>query len=279
VQVTEAEVSAVLQDPRYRQAGLTKRAAQQIAQMKRDSSTAHQKRRRGEEQYQTALLNKGKQEMEGWGRDVADGDKQNDKLRLLGAAWEKVLAPAAAGKQVSARKAAGRVRCLAEQTARAAGTTMAAAGAAVLDVNVVNWHHGVQCIKERAQYGGKTLPEAVSELARQLSTGSQCKRQLGEVLHASVIGSQQAEAQQQEQAVRVAQVKDAWDKQVFHAVKVALKEKGSTATAPTHAVGDTGAAPSLFPSNGMSVEVLKGSLRPGRAKLMHSASTHQITSK
>ena len=82
--------------------------------------------------------------MEGWGRDVDDKSEQSDKLRLLGAAWERVLAPAAVGKQLSARKAAGRVRCLAEQTARAAGTTMAAALATVLGVNVVNWHHGVQ---------------------------------------------------------------------------------------------------------------------------------------
>ena len=72
----------------------------------------------------------------------------------------------------------------------------------------------------------------------------------------------------------MAQVKDVWDKQVFHDVKVALKVKGSTEAAPTHDVGDTGAAPSLFPSNGLSVEVLRGSLRPGRAKVMHSASTH-----
>ena len=135
----------MLQDPRYRHAGLTKGAARQIAQMKRDNSTAHQERRRGQKQYQTALLNKGRQEMEGWGRDVDDKSEQSDKLRLLGAAWERVLAPAAVGKQLSARKAAGRVRCLAEQTARAAGTTMAAALATVLGVNVVNWHHGVQC--------------------------------------------------------------------------------------------------------------------------------------
>ena len=79
--------------------------------------------------------------------------------------------------------------------------------------------------------------------------------------------------------MHVAQVKDACDKQVFHAVKVALKVKGSTEAAPTHAVGDTGAAPSLLPSKGLSVEVLRGSLRPGRAKVMHSASTHQILSQ
>ena len=66
VQATEAEVSAVLHDPRYRQAGLTKGAAQQIAQMKRDSSRARQERRQGEERYQTALVEKGREQMEGW---------------------------------------------------------------------------------------------------------------------------------------------------------------------------------------------------------------------
>ena len=279
VQVTEAEVSAVLHDPRYRQAGLTKGAAQQIAQMKRDSSRAHQERRQGEEQYQTALVEKGREQMEGWEQGVADGGDKVDKMRQLGLAWEAVLAPSATGKPPSAKKAAGRVRCLAEQTARAAGTTMAAAVGAVINTEVVNWQHGVQCIRERAQPSSKSLVAAVADLAEQLSTGAQCERQLGEVLCASVRRQQQAAHVAQVKAAQVAQVKDAWDKQVFHAVKVALKVKGSTEAAPTHAVGDTGAAPSLFPSNGLSVEVLKGSLRPGRAKLMHSASTHQITSK
>ena len=229
--------------------------------------------------YRTALQNKGRQEMEGWGRNVADKGEGSDKLRLLGTAWETVLAPTVAGKQPSAKKAAGRVRCLAEQTVRATGTTMAAAVAAVLNVNVVNWQHGVQCIKEQAEPSTKTLARAVADLAEQLLSGGRCERELGEVLCASVTRSQLAEALKQTQEVQAAQVKDAWDKQVFHAVKVALKVKGSTEAAPTHAVGDTGAAPSLFPSNGLSVEVLEGSLRLGRAKLMHSASTHQITSK
>ena len=35
----------------------------------------------------------------------------------------------------------------------------------------------------------------------------------------------------------------------------------------------------LSPSNGLAVEVLRDSLRPGRAKIMHSASTHQISSR
>ena len=135
-QVTEAEVSAVLQDPRYRQAGLTKGASQQIAQMKRNKGKAQQEQRQGKERYQTALLNKGRQEMEGWGHNMADKDEGSDKLKLLGTAWEIVLDPTAAGRQLSAKEAAGRVRCLAEQTARAVGTTMVAAVGAVLNVNV-----------------------------------------------------------------------------------------------------------------------------------------------
>ena len=62
VQATEAEVNAVLQDPRYRQAGLTKGGAQQIAQLKRDSLKAQQEQRQGEEWYKTALLKKGRQD-------------------------------------------------------------------------------------------------------------------------------------------------------------------------------------------------------------------------
>ena len=199
VQVTEAEVSAVLHDPRYRQAGLTKGAAQQIAQMKRDSSRAHQERRQGEEQYQTALVEKGKEQMEGWEQEVADEGNKATKMRQLGLAWEAVLAPSVTGKPLSAKKAAGRVRCLAEQTARAAGTTMAAAVGAVINTEVVNWQHGVQCIREQAQPSKKSLVAAVADLAEQLSTGAQCEAQLGEVLCASVARSHQAEALRQKQ--------------------------------------------------------------------------------
>ena len=106
--------------------------------------------------------------MEGWTQDVADGGGDVDKMRQLGLAWEAVLAPSATGKPPSAKKAAGRVRCLAEQTARAAGTTMAAAVGAVINTEVVNWQHGVQCIRERAQPSNKSLVAAVADLAEQL---------------------------------------------------------------------------------------------------------------
>ena len=81
----------------------------------------------------------------------------------------------------------------------------------------------MQCIREQTQSSKKSMVAAVAELAKQLSTGAQCKRQLGEVLCASVASTHEAEERRQEQAVQVAQVKDAWDKQVFHTVKVALK--------------------------------------------------------
>ena len=106
--------------------------------------------------------------MEGWDQDVVDGGARDAKLRQLGLAWEAVLAPSATGKPPSTKKAAGRVRCLAEQTARAAGTTMAAAVGAVINTNVVNWQHGVQCIREQAQPSKKSLVAAVAELAEQL---------------------------------------------------------------------------------------------------------------
>ena len=85
--VTEAQVNAVLQDPRYSQAGLTKGAAQQVAQLKADEAKARQEQRQGEDQYQRALRSKGRQEiMEGWGQEVADNGSGSDKLRRLGLA-------------------------------------------------------------------------------------------------------------------------------------------------------------------------------------------------
>ena len=91
--------------------------------------------------------------MEGWGQEAADEGSRGTKLRQLGLAWEAVLAPSGAGNPPSTKKASGRVRCLAEQTARVAGTTMAAAVGAVINTDVVNWQHGVQCIREQAQPG------------------------------------------------------------------------------------------------------------------------------
>ena len=108
-QVTEAEINAVLQDPGYKQAGLTKGAARQIAKMKQDKGKVQREQYQGKERYQAALLSKGRQEMEGWGHNVVDKDKGSDMPRLIGTAWETVLAPAVAGKQLSAKKAAGRV--------------------------------------------------------------------------------------------------------------------------------------------------------------------------
>ena len=67
-QVTEAEVNAVLQAPQYRQAGLTRAAARQVAQLKAAEAQVRQERAQAEEQYQKALLKTGRQEMEGWAR-------------------------------------------------------------------------------------------------------------------------------------------------------------------------------------------------------------------
>jgi dUTPase len=73
-EVTEAEINAVLQDPGYKQAGLTKGAARQIAQMKQGEGKAQREQHQGEERYHAALLSKGRQEMEGWGHSGVDKD-------------------------------------------------------------------------------------------------------------------------------------------------------------------------------------------------------------
>ena len=70
-----------------------------------------------------------------------------------------------------------------------------------------------------------------------------------------------------------------WDRQLFHAVRVAIKVKGCSENAPEYVAGDTDAAPSLFPASGLTVEVQRNSIQPGRARLMHSASTHDIASR
>ena len=45
------------------------------------------------------------------------------------------------------------------------------------------------------------------------------------------------------------------------------------------AIADTGAGLELAPEDRLSVEILRDTLQPGRARLMHSASANQIRSK
>ena len=69
--------------------------------------------------------------------------KRQQKLAVLVDKWKALDI----GSIRNSRKAVGTVRCLAEETARVAGVTMAQAVQAVTGGTVVNWHHGVQMLK------------------------------------------------------------------------------------------------------------------------------------
>jgi hypothetical protein len=67
-----------------------------------------------------------------------------------------------------------------------------------------------------------------------------------------------------------------WDEIKFHAVKVMVQfDEGEE----EEAVADTGAAPNIVSEHRLSVEVRQNSVVPGRARLMHSASSHRIKSR
>ena len=68
-----------------------------------------------------------------------------------------------------------------------------------------------------------------------------------------------------------------WDEIMFHAVKVGVTFDGMQKEEET--VADTGAAPLLVSENRLSVEVLQRSLVPGRARVMHSASSHRLKAR
>ena len=67
------------------------------------------------------------------------------------------------------------------------------------------------------------------------------------------------------------------DEIMFHAVKVGVTFDGMQKEEET--VADTGAAPLLVSENRLSVEVLQRSLVPGRARVMHSASSHRLKAR
>ena len=68
-----------------------------------------------------------------------------------------------------------------------------------------------------------------------------------------------------------------WDEIMFHAVKVGVTFEGMQKE--EEVVADTGAAPLLVSETRLSVEVMKQSLVPGRARVMHSASSHRVKTK
>ena len=76
---------------------------------------------------------------------------------------------------------------------------------------------------------------------------------------------------------RMAAMPDVWDAQQFHAVRIKVRFlRGKEMD--VDAIADTGAGPSLVSEDKLSVEVTD-SIKPGKAQLMHSASSHHIKSK
>ena len=68
-----------------------------------------------------------------------------------------------------------------------------------------------------------------------------------------------------------------WDEIMVHAVKVGVTFEGLQKE--EEVVAGTGAAPLLVSETRLSVEVMKRSLMPGRARVMHSASAHRVKTR
>lgn len=72
VHVTEDEVTALMADRRYRNAGISRILARQLVGEEKKNKEAAVIRRAEEAQYDEAVKRKGKPEMEGWGRRTAE---------------------------------------------------------------------------------------------------------------------------------------------------------------------------------------------------------------
>ena len=94
--------------------------------------------------------------------------KAAQKRDRVATGWEQISTA-----QLTGRKAMGRARCLGEETARVMGVTMAQAMAEVLGTKVVNWHHGVQLVRDGGfkLQGGRSLQDAAGDLAKGLRAG------------------------------------------------------------------------------------------------------------
>ena len=112
----------------------------------------------------------------------------------------------------------------------------------------------------------------MEELVEALNAGTADKEHLGRVLHSTVAESAMRVAAVEARSVEVAHAHEVWEQQRFHAVRVNIKVQGESQQAPGYTVGDTGAAPSLYPLKGLSVEVQNSSIRPRRARLLNALS-------
>ena len=76
-------------------------------------------------------------------QELQSRSKAAQKRERVAAGWDQISTA-----KVSGKKALGRARCLGEETARVMGITMAQAVAEVLGTQLVNWHHGLQLVRD-----------------------------------------------------------------------------------------------------------------------------------
>ena len=79
--------------------------------------------------------------------------------------------------------------------------------------------------------------------------------------------------------VNLTSATEVWDQRQFHAVRIKMSVQSVNGLQQqVEVIGDTGAGVSLFPLSDLPVEIQTNGLKPGRAKLLHSASAHAIKS-
>ena len=152
-----------------------------------------------------------------------------------------------------------------------------------------NWHHSVQLIGERQRSewndAGVHHVDADSmrhNLQRYVDQMPTARRALGRKAEdkagtTRLLGAAVQHAVRSHVSMRTVAV---WDEQRCHAVKIPMRIVGAAKGHETiEAIADTGAGLELAPEDRLSVEILRDTLQPGRARLMHSASANQIRSK
>ena len=204
------------------------------------------------------------------------------KMSKLASMWDGVVDDV---KSAGLAKLKGIVCSIADQTAHALGESLVS----ITNPNARNWHHSVQLIGERQRSewddAGVHHVDADSmrhNLQRYVDQMPTALRALGgkaedKAATARLLGAAVQHAVRSQVSMRTV---DVWDEQRFHAVKIPMRIVGAAKGHETiEAIADTGAGLELAPEDRLSVEILKDTLQPGRARLMHSASANQIRSK
>ena len=182
----------------------------------------------------------------------------------------------------SARAWRGEVYALAKSTLeQLAARSMVDAVAAKLPTRPSSWREAKQQLRSKDVIGApEDLDDTIislidviegSELAHTVKAVGYCPgvlQPMGAVLHATV-------AQAHVAALRNS-AGDVWDESHFHAVKIQMRVLGQTEEIDV--IADTGAGASLCAQSKLSLQVQATSIKPGRAKLLHSASANAIKS-